>query len=80
MIWWSVKRRFKNGCTSSKVDGPPIFIITTAVGGLDDGEEVARARRDPVANNILMDRKTRSGRFQVWKEEFFFSCDVLRTV
>lgn len=36
MIWRSVKRLYKNGCTSSCVDGPPIFIITIAVGGLVD--------------------------------------------
>ena len=52
MIWRSVKGRFKN-----RMNPLPLFIITTAVGGFDDGEVVAKARRDPEANKIMMDHR-----------------------
>ncbi len=57
------------------MDGPPIFIITTAVGGFDDaldcdGDEVAKVRRDPEANKILINRKMWSDLHQVRNEVF----------
>ena len=69
MIWRSVKRRFRKGCTSSRVDGPPIFIITIAVGGFE--AVVAKDRRIAVATdaldepnrNIVSSKKTLTQRY-----------------
>jgi hypothetical protein len=55
MICRSENRRFRNGCTSSSVEGPPIFIITIAVGGFE--AEVAKDRLIALDANDLKELK-----------------------